>query len=191
MNAKSWQFRSLIGASTIAVSAAVALGATAAAGGAGARSEVSSVGAMVGHANAPVTSSTAAAATKLTLLGTYVESDSPASSVPASALTPIDQVNKLTCPSGHTCTITATISVQLGGPATAGNAFFTPWMINGVLVGEHGPSLGEVPTDGFLVGATWTDQQAGITGKAKVQSFVQADDGATLDNWTVTYNIYD
>src|ERR1700722_18184673 len=191
MNTKSWQFRSLVGASTIALSAAGALGATAAAGGAGAPTEASSVGAMADHASAPVSPLAPVTATKLTLLGTYVESASPGSSVPASALTPIDQVNKLTCPSSHTCTITATISVQLGGPATAGNAFFTPWMINGVLVGEHGPSLGEVPSDGFLVGGTWTDQQTGVTGKAKVQSFVQVDDGAPLDNWTVTYNIYD
>jgi hypothetical protein len=191
MNTKRWQFRSLVGASTIVVSGALALGATAAAGGAGSQSEGSSVGASVGDASAPVTSSTSATATKLTLLDTYVESDSPGSSIPASTLTPIDQVNKLKCPSSHTCTITATISVELDGPATAGNAFFTPWMINGVLVGENGPSLGEVPTDGFRVGATWTDQQTGVTGKPKVQSFVQVDNGATLENWTVTYNIYD
>jgi hypothetical protein len=76
MNMKSWRFRSLVGASTIAVSAGLALGVT------GVGSEVGAVGANSGRSSAVTPGQTSVAAgspatagdNKLTLIGTYVDS---------------------------------------------------------------------------------------------------------------------
>src|ERR1700722_4085537 len=113
MNKNSWRFRSVAGVSTAVVTVAVALGVT------GLGSDVFAAGAPVGPSSAGSSNQTAPAAQapssgakKQTLLGTYVESGNGAGETLAPETSvALDPVNKLTCPSGAACTITATISV--------------------------------------------------------------------------------
>jgi hypothetical protein len=195
MNTKSWRFRSLVGASTIAVSAVVALGAT------GMGSEVFAAGANHGPAaltpgagtNVPAVITDSPRAKEQTLIGTYIESGSGGgAALSPGTLTALDSVNKLTCPAGQTCTITDTISVNVGGNSTAGNEIATAWELDGTVTGFGAPFLTELPTDANYVGGTWTSEESGVAaGKHKVQSFVYALDGGGLGIWTVTYNLYD
>lgn len=191
MNIKSWQFRTVVGASTIAVSAVVALGAT------GMTSAVFAAGAnngpsapMLGTTNTQAVHPDSSGAKKETLLGTYIQSGVSTSAVSA-GFTALDPANKLTCPSGQTCTITATISVQLGGNLTAANLYAAEWTLDNESAGQS-PYLGETPSDGTYAGDTWTSDQPGVAaGKHTVETYVFSRDGATLGSWTVTYNLYD
>ena len=191
MNKKSWKFLSLVGASTVAATTAVTLGAMGLgsdvlAGGAGAPSSV----VAPTQSNTPAASPTAEAP-KQTLLGTYIESGG-GGSLAAGALTALDPVNKLTCPAGDSCTIETTISIQMQ-PTTsdAGDRYASAWQLDGSFTGEGGPFFGELSTDGTYSGNTWTDKESGVTpGKHKVQAFGYSDDGANLGSWTVTYSLY-
>jgi hypothetical protein len=194
MDTKSWRFRSVVGASTVAVSAAVALGVT------GLGSEVFAAGANTGSAaqtsgqtSAPATQPAVTGAKKQTLLGTYVESGEGEGAAISSELPKtLDPVNKLTCPSGESCIIAVTISAQLNQSTTdTGNEFANAWTIDGEPAGAYGPYLGSTPTNGTFVVGTWTDQESVAAGKHKVQSEVYSLDGAALWAWTVTYNLYD
>jgi hypothetical protein len=195
MNKNSWRFRSVVGVSTAVVTSAVVLGVT------GLGSDVFAAGAPAGPSSAvssnqttPAAQAAASGAKKQTLLGTYVESGNGAGETLAPETSvALDPVNKLTCPSGTTCTITATISVQLvDHNKDASNLYCMPWQLDGNDAGEQGPFVNETSTDGLLNGATWTDQQSGVaTGKHTVQSFVFTQKGANLASWTVTYDIYD
>lgn len=147
-----------------------------------------------GQAATPVDQATASAAKKETLIGTIVESGNGAGQVvPAEGFLTLDPVSKLTCPTGETCTITSTISVQLvDHNKDASNLYAVPWKVDGNPAGEQGPFIGETLTDGLLSGGTWTDQQTGVAaGKHTVQSSVFTQKGADLSSWTVTYNLYD
>ena len=134
MNTKSWRFKSIVGVSTIGISAAIALGVTGvgsdvfAAGTSGSPSVVTP-----SQSNGSNVQPATSGAKKLTLLGTYVESGE-GGSLAASTLTAIDPVNKLTCPAGQTCTFTATISVQMAATTTdAGDQFASAWQLDGAL----------------------------------------------------------
>ena len=195
MNANGWRFRSLVGASAVGVSAAVALGVTGLGGG------VFAAGANGGpptaetpsQSNPPAIQPAATPAKKQTLLGTYVESgDGEGEAVASGSPVTLDPVNKLTCPSGESCIITTAISVQLNQSGTASvDQFAAAWTLDGDGVGAFGPWLGSIPTNGSYVGGTWTDQASVPAGKYKVQAEVYAELGGNLDAWTVTYNIYD
>jgi hypothetical protein len=103
----------------------------------------------------------------------------------------LETPNKLTCPSGQTCSITATISVQLGDNSTTENRYGLAWTIDGDAAGDD-PILGGIPTDGSYARDTWTSEQTGVAaGKHTVESYSYTDDGATLGFWTATYNHYD
>jgi hypothetical protein len=195
MNKNSWRFRYVVGVSTAVVTAAVALGVT------GLGSDVFAAGAPAGPSSAvssnqtaPAAQAASSAAKKQTLLGTYVESGNGAGETLAPETSvALDPVNKLTCPAGETCTITATISVQLvDHNKDVSNLYCMPWELDGSDAGEQAPFVGETLTDGLLSGSTWTDQQSGVSaGKHNVQSFVFTQKGANLASWTVTYNLYD
>ncbi len=186
---------SLLGASAIAIVAVTVVGGT------GAANNVIAAGANPGPASARTPSAaissavhpTAVGAGKQTLLATYIESgNGDGETLAPEQSSALDSLNKVTCPSGDTCTITATISVQLvDHNKDAGNLYCVPWELDGNEAGEQGPFIGETSTDGLLTGDTWTDQQSGVTaGKHTVQSFVFTQKGASLGSWTVTYNVY-
>lgn len=190
MNIKSWKFRSVVGVSTVAAAAAIALGATGLGGEVFAGGASAPSASVAGQGNAQLVSP-ATAAPKEALLATYSESGE-GGSLPAATLTAIDPVNKVTCPAGDSCTIETTISIQLQATTSdAGDRFGAPWQLDGNYTGEFGPFLGELPTDGSYIGDTWTDKESGVTpGKHKVQVFGYADDGANVAYWTVTYQVY-
>ena len=196
MNTKSWRFMSLIGAATIAVTAGATLAAT------GMASTVFALSAPnpTTSAEPPAQASPSApqapvGVKKQTLVGTYVESgNADNETLGANATVSLDSINnKLACPAGQTCTITSSISVQLvDHNEHANNLIALPWHIVGNIAGEGGPFVGTTSTSGLLGGATWTDQQTGVTaGKHTVQSFVLTQQGASLFSWTVIYNVYD
>jgi hypothetical protein len=196
MNTKSWRFTSLIGAATIAVTAGATFAAT------GMASDVFAANAPSGPTSAatpdqtavPGVQSAASVGKEQPLIGTLVESGNGGGEVlPPEGFVTLDPVGKLTCPSGHTCTITSTISVQLvDHDKDASNLFAVPWKMDGNPAGEQGPFIGETLTDGLLSGGTWTDQQTDVTaGKHTVQSSVFTQKGGNLASWTVTYNLYD
>ncbi len=176
MNIRCWQFRSLVGASTIAVTAAVALGAT------GAASDVFAARAKPGpssavaasQTNAPTVEPASTVVKKQTPLSTTIESGFALQPLSANTDTALDPVNKLTCPTSETCTITDTISVELNSDSgDYGNYFSAPWQIDGHYTGQEGPFMGSVPQDGTYIGGTWTDTESDIgAGKHTVQSFV-------------------
>jgi hypothetical protein len=192
---RSLRFRSVVGASAIVLTAGLAFGATGMASDVfadGAPSGVSSA-TVPSQANGPVAPSASVGAKKLTLLGTYVETgNGNGMSVPAGAETTLDPVNKLTCPSGQTCTITDTIDVQLAAAnSSAENKFGFPWHLDGFDTPDT-PYVGLTPANGDLVSGSWSGNQTGISaGKHTVQSLVFSLEGAKLFAWTVTYSIYD
>jgi hypothetical protein len=192
---KRLRVSSLLGASAIAVAAVTVVGGTVAV------NDVIAAGANPGPASArtPSTATVSAVhpagvgAGKQTLLATYIESgNGDGETLTPEQSTALDGVNKVTCPSGDTCTITATISVQLvDHNKDASNLYCVPWELDGNQAGEQAPFIGETSTDGLLTGDTWTDQQSGVAaGKHTVQSFVFTQKGASLASWTVTYNVY-
>jgi hypothetical protein len=196
MNTESWRFRSSVGAATIVVAAGVALGATGMASGVFAADAPSgpTSATTAGQTAVPALQATAGPAKKQTLIATVVGSgNGNGQVVPAEGFLTLDPLTKLTCPSGQTCTITSTISVQLvDHNKDASNLYAVPWKIDGNFAGEQGPFIGETLTDGLLSGGTWTDQQTGVAaGKHTVQSSVFTQKGADLASWTVTYNVYD
>lgn len=195
MNTNGWRFRSLVGASAVGVSAAVALGVTGLGGG------VFAAGANGGpptaetpsQSNPPATQPAVTPAKKQTLLGTYVESgNGNGEAIAAGSPTLLGPVNKLTCPSGEACVITTAISVQMNQSGTASpNQFAVAWTLDGGGAGASGPWLGSIPTNGSFVGGTWTDQESVAAGNHKVQGAAYSELGGNLWAWTVTYNIYD
>jgi hypothetical protein len=144
----------------------------------------------MGTTSTPAVHPDTSGATKQTLLGTYFQSGDSISPVTGGS-TPLDTPNKVTCPAGQTCTITATISVQVGGNSTDENRYGVNSKIDGDTAGES-PILGEIPTDGSYAGDTWTSEQTGVAaGKHTVESYLYTDYGATLGLWSVTYSLYD
>ena len=142
------------------------------------------------HKIAPATS-----LTKEVLEGTYVESGTGGVSIPAGGAVAIDALNKITCPApaGKTCTITDTVSLQEGdGPTKPTIYMAATWAVDGTEAGESGPFFDSAPADGGYAGGTWTDAEYDLTpGKHKVQTFAFSLYSAELENWTITYNVYE
>ena len=147
MNMKSWRFRSLVGASAVGVTAAVAFGATGIGSAvfAAGREARAGVGGDTKSNERPCYATTLDRGDKEKLLATYVESSGlslSGTSIPPGTPTALDPVNQLKCPTGETCTITDTISVQLYSTSSdTENDFATLWQLDGSYAGEEGPLL--------------------------------------------------
>jgi hypothetical protein len=193
---KSLSIRSRIVASALAATAVVGLGVSAMGNTVFAATAQSRPPAeVVPSQTNPAAAQPASVGTKKqTLVGTYIESgNGDGETLSPETQVALDPLNRVTCPSGETCTITDTISVQLvDHNKDVSSLYCMPWQVDGTPAGEQGPFVGETSTDGLLTGDTWTDQQPGVAaGKHTVQSFVFSQKGASLASWTVTYSVYD
>jgi hypothetical protein len=193
MATRGRRVRWLVGASAIAVTVGIGLGTGAFGSGESAAATKQAPPrstAATPHKIAPATS-----LSKEVLEATYVESGTGGASLPADTYVAIDAIHKITCPApaGKTCTFTDTVSIQEGdGPDDTNNYIAAPWEVDGNDAGESGPFFASAPTDGGYAGGTWTDAEYNLApGKHKVQTFAFSVDGANLENWTITYNVYE
>jgi hypothetical protein len=194
MNTQSWRVRSLVGASALAVTAAVGLG-TGGFGGivfAAAKQAPQSTTMTGSHSvNTPVSTPT-----KETLVATYVEEGDSDTTIPSATLTPIDAVNKIKCPaaSGQTCTIVDTASIQeASSTGDADNYIADAAEIDGTQFDDIGGGFyTAAPADGSYGGGTWTETNPEVSaGAHKLQTFAYSEFGATLGVWTITYQVYE
>jgi hypothetical protein len=200
MNTRRW--RTLIGASVIAAAVATVAGTGVLGSGASAATGRHAGAETAAAAVAATAKSSPAAIPALTpkevLEATYMETANPGSTLAANTDEPMDGLHTITCPAptGKTCTIMDTVSIQEGyGGGAENNQIAAPWQLDGNLAGAQGALFSTLPADasnGNYAGGTWVDFQHGVTpGKHKIQTFAYSEGGAMLLRWAVTYTVYE
>jgi hypothetical protein len=126
-----------------------------------------------------------------TLLTTYFTQLTTGTSTPitpASEDNPIDNPTTFKCP-WPGCTLEIEQSVQMCAGSASGNGWAPLAQVDGNWL-SYSPYVGEVPADGKCVLTTSNQTTAVTPGKHTVQSFVWADDAASLANWHINYRVY-
>lgn len=126
------------------------------------------------------------------LVSTSWHFDEPDTSIPGGLVaSPIDSSLTFQCPHGG-CTLTAELTVQVGGGSTDSNQWALCTTIDGTIMPPGAcPFVGQILSDGSFTAGAFNFTQSGVTaGSHTIQSFVYSFDGGILANYDITYRLY-
>jgi len=123
------------------------------------------------------------------LIKTYVDVGAP-DATDGSGFTAIDSPVTVNCGNAAGCTIVVTSFAEPGGQSSSGDSWGICTSLDGVIGAGICTFQGVVPSDGSYISGSFTNVLSVAKGKHTVQAEVYLSVGATLAQYSNTYDVY-